>query len=56
MLQREQILFSLIGEASRSISKFLEDQKAQVSRQGSAGGSNQSSNDTLDDEEINWDN
>ena len=46
----------LIGEASRSISKFLEDQKAQVSRQGSAGGSNQASNDTLDDEEINWDN
>ena len=46
----------LIGEASRSISKFLEDQKAQVSRQVSAGGSNQASNDTLDDEEINWDN
>ena len=46
----------LIGEASRSISKFLEDQKAQVSRQVSTGGSNQTSNDTLDDEEINWDN
>lgn len=46
----------LIGEASRSISKFLEDQKAQVSRQVSAGGSNQTSKDTLDDEEINWDN
>lgn len=46
----------LIGEASRSISKFLEDQKAQVSRQVSAGSSNQASNDTLDDEEINWDN
>jgi hypothetical protein len=36
----------------------LEDQKAQVSsRQGSAGGgSSQTSNDTLDDEEIDWDN
>lgn len=52
---RKEVL-PLIGEASRSISKFLEDQKAQVSRQVSAGGSNQSSNDTLDDEEINWDN
>ena len=46
----------LIGGASRAISKFLEDQKAQVSRQGSAGSSNQTSNDTLADEEINWDN
>ena len=46
----------LIGEASKSISKFLEEQKAQVSRQGSAGASNQTSNDTLDDEEISWDN
>lgn len=52
---RKEVL-PLIGEASRSISKFLEDQKAQVSRQGSAGGSNQAPNDTLDDEEINWDN
>lgn len=52
---RKEVL-PLIGEASRSISKFLEDQKAQVSRQGSAGSSNQTSNDTLDDEEINWDN
>ena len=46
----------LIGEASRAVSKFLEDQKAQVSRQGSAEASNQASNDKLDDEEINWDN
>ena len=46
----------LLGEASRNISKFLEEQKAQVSRQGSAGSSNQTSNDTLADEEINWDN
>ena len=46
----------LIGEASRFISKFLEEQKAQVSKQGSAGASNQASNDKLDDEEINWDN
>jgi hypothetical protein len=52
---RKEVL-PLIGEASRSISKFLEDQKAQVSRQVSAGDSNQASNDTLDDEEINWDN
>ena len=50
---RKEVL-PLIGEASRSISKFLEDQKAQVSRQGSAGASNQTSNDTLADEEINW--
>jgi hypothetical protein len=50
-------ILPLIGEANRSISKFLEDQKVQVSsRQGSAGGSNQTSNDTLDDEEISWDN
>ena len=48
---RKEVL-PLIGEASRSISKFLEDQKAQVS----AGSSNQASDDTLDDEEINWDN
>ena len=46
----------LIGEASRAISKFLEDQKTQVSKQSSAEASNQASNDTLDDEEINWDN
>ena len=52
---RKEVL-PLIGEASRAISKFLEDQKAQVSRQGSAGSSNQTSNDTLADEEINWDN
>ena len=52
---RKEVL-PLIGEASRSISKFLEDQKAQVSRQGSVGASNQTSNDTLADEEINWDN
>ena len=52
---RKEVL-PLIGEASRSISKFLEDQKAQVSRQGSAEASNQTSNDTLADEEINWDN
>ena len=52
---RKEVL-PLIGEASRSISKFLEDQKAQVSRQVSAGASNQASNDKLDDEEINWDN
>ena len=52
---RKEVL-PLIGEASRSISKFLEDQKAQVSRQVSAGASNQTSNDTLVDEEINWDN
>ena len=38
------------------ISKFLEDQKTQVSRQVSAGVSNQASNDKLEDEEINWDN
>ena len=48
---RKEVL-PLIGEASRSISKFLGDQKAQVS----AGASNQTSNDKLDDEEINWDN
>ena len=52
---RKEVL-PLIGEASRSISKFLEEQKAQVSRQVSAGASNQASNDKLDDEEINWDN
>ena len=52
---RKEVL-PLIGEASRAISKFLEDQKAQVSRQGSAEASNQTSNDKLDDEEINWDN
>ena len=52
---RKEVL-PLIGEASRDISKFLEDQKAQVSRQGSAEASNQTSNDKLDDEEINWDN
>ena len=52
---RKEVL-PLIGEASRAISKFLEDQKAQVSRQGSAEASNQTSNDTLADEEINWDN
>ena len=52
---RKEVL-PLIGEASRSISKFLEDQKAQVARQGSAEASNQTSNDKLEDEEINWDN
>ena len=52
---RKEVL-PLIGEASRAISKFLEDQKAQVSRQVSAESSNQTSNDKLEDEEINWDN
>ena len=52
---RKEVL-PLIGEASKSISKFLEEQKAQVSRQGSRQGSTEASNDTLADEEINWDN
>ena len=52
---RKEVL-PLIGEASKTISKFLEEQKAQVSRRGSTGSSNQTSNDTLADEEINWDN
>lgn len=52
---RKEVL-PLISEASRSISKFLEEQKIQVSKQVSAEASNQASNDKLDDEEINWDN
>lgn len=52
---RKEVL-PLIGEASRTISKFLEEQKAQVSRQGSVTSFNQASNDRLEDEEINWDN
>ena len=51
---RKEVL-PLIGEASRSISKFLEDQKVQVSsRQGSAGVSNQAQDDLVE-EEIDWD-
>lgn len=48
---RKEVL-PLVGEANRAISKFLEDQKAQVSRQGSAQAPKE---DVLSDEEINWD-
>ena len=50
---RKEVL-PLIGEASRSISKFLEDQKAQVSRQGLVTSFNQVQDDLVE-EEIDWD-
>lgn len=50
---RKEVL-PLIGEASRAISKFLEDQKAQVSRQVSVTSFNQVQDDLVE-EEIDWD-
>ena len=38
------------------LGKLIGVQKAQISKQSSAGSSTQTSNDTLADEEINWDN
>ena len=50
---RKEVL-PLIGAASRVISKFLEEQKAQVSKQGSVTSFNQIQDD-LAEEEIDWD-